>query len=250
MQKKSIKNIHLYAINNKFNRNIFEINDTDLAIFSIPNNQSIFKYFYTINSNESDNTFIFNSSIINDEIANFIDNFSNIINIWIMVDSDMAKYNARAKYIASSPIPEYKYKILPENIVNKDLYKDIQSLPKQNQILYFMDNDTEARLDKIKKYLYPNSKLPIKLFDSDKFSHPQNLGYLTEEARKNILLESKYYMHHSSKYFLTESLICECIPINIDSEEALEDQLKENKTSKLESVVYYSDFIKEICDDQ
>ena len=103
-------------------------------------------------------------------------------------------------------------------------------------------------MNKIRNYLYPNSKLNIKLFDSKEFSHAQNLGYVTEDYRYKILLESKYYMHNSSNYYLTESLICGCIPIDISSEETIETQLN-NKTHIPKNIVYYSDFAKELFDE-
>lgn len=250
MQKKSIKNIHLYPVNNKFNKSIYEIRDEDLSIINMPNNQSIIKYFYSVQADSaSNNTFIFNSSIIGPEILDFINSFNNITNIWIFIDSNINEYISTAKYISKLPIENQKYKILQDHIVNKNLYENISHIEKLDQIVYFINQDTSC-LEKIKNYLYPNTKFRIKLFDSDKFSHPQNLGYLTESARQKILLESKYYMHSSSNYYLTESLICGCIPINIDSNSSLEDQLSQNKTSKPETIIYYNDFIKEICDEQ
>jgi len=249
MQKKYTKNIHLYSVNNKFNKNIFEINDPDLSIVNIPNNQSIHKYFYTKNITDNfTDTFIFNSSIINNEIYDFINNFSSKFNIWIFLDSVLPEYSSNIKYISCSPISiDARSKIIPENIVNKDLYDNIDIKQKVDQIVYFIYDDDQAALSKIQKYLYPNSKLPIKLFDSDKFQDAQNLGYLSEHSRRDLLVESKYYMHNSSNYYLVEALICGCVPVNIDSDNDLEYQLKNNQTYKPENIIYYTDFIKELC---
>ena len=250
MQKKYTKNIHLYSVDNKFNKNIFETNNPNISVMNIPNNQSIHKYFYT--KNITDNfvdTFIFNSSIINNEVYDFINNFSNTVNIWVFLDNTLSDYHSNIKYISHNPINiDAKCKIIPEYIVNKDLYDNINIKHKVDQIVYFIYNDDQAVLSKIQKYLYPNSKLPIKLFDSDKFQGAQNLGYLNEHSRRDLLIESKYYMHNSSNYYLTEALICGCVPVNIDSDNDLEYQLKNNQTYKPENIIYYTDFVKELCD--
>ena len=117
MQKKYTKNIHLYSVNNKLNKNIFELDDQELSSISIPNNISIHKYFYTKNIQDvKSNLFIFNSSIINNELANFIISFSDQLNIWIFLDNEMSEYNSKLKYISNKELDtDAKYKIF-ENI--------------------------------------------------------------------------------------------------------------------------------------
>jgi hypothetical protein len=191
---------------------------------------------------------VLNSSIINQEIASFVRDFSDKINIWIFVDKEISEYLSGVKYITTDTIENINSKILPHNIVNKNFYSNIQNTNKIDQIPYFLHNDSEYVLNKIRSYLYPNSKLNIKLFDSKDFSHPQNLGYITEEYRYKILLESKYYMYNSSNYYLAESLICGCIPIDISSDETIEAQL-DNTTQIPKNIVYYTDFAKELFDE-
>lgn len=251
MQKKSIKNIHLYPVNNKFNTNLLQLEDEELNIKPILANQNIYKYFYT--NNLFQQTIIFNSSIINNEIASFIQNFKHDMDIWIFIDSDFIIRESGIRYIASNTIDDINPKILPENIVNKRFYSNLTIPSKSNQLVYFFNTDAQNKLDKLQKYLYPSSNLKIKLFDSQKCNHPQNLGFLNESDRKNILCESEFYIHDDTRYYLHEALLCKCVPINLDSPESITDQMsrqKQKSTDKIDNIVYYCDFIKGLLNEQ
>ena len=49
-----------------------------------------------------------------------------------------------------------------------------------------MDIDQDIP-DNISKYLYPNSKLPIRMFNNSNILHYQNLGLLTEQDKAEVL---------------------------------------------------------------
>lgn len=252
MQKKYIKNIHLYSVNNKFNKNIIDIQDIDMHISNISDRYGIYKYFYSQNIKDPlEHIFIFNSSILNKELLDFIINFSKILNIWILIDNNFIPIdNLDVKYISNQPLNKYTHKILSNRIVNKRLYEQVNKINKQNQLVYFFQTHDQKIIDKMLPYLYPGSNLSIKLFDNPNFNHPQNLGYLTESDRLGILSESKYYLHDASDYYLTEATICGCIPINLDAGD-LVDQL--HKAAPVASdpidIVYYIDFLKDICNE-
>ena len=245
MQKKSIRNIHLYPVNNKFNTNLLQLDDEELNIKPILTNQNIYKYFYT--NNLFQHTIIFNTSIINNEIASFIQNFKHNMDIWIFIDSSFMIKETGIRYIASNTIDDINPKILPENIVNKRFYSNLTINNKSNQLVYFFNTNPKDKLDKLQKYLYPLSTLKIKLFDNQECNHPQNLGFLNEQDRKNILCESEFYIHDDTRYYLHEALLCGCTPINLDAPESIIDQMsskKQKSKDKTNNVVYYCDFVK------
>lgn len=250
MQKKSIRNIHLYPVNNKFNINLIDIDDSELNIKIISKDQSIYKYFYSNNISSND-SIIFNTSIINNEIANFIHNVKKDIDIWIFIDNKFMLKEDGVKYLTVEPIDNIDCNILPNNIVNKKLYSNINHQIKIDQLVYFFHTDQKAKFEKLQKYLYPSSNLKIKLFDSKEYAHPQNLGFLTEEDKKDLLCESKFYLYDNSKYYLHEALLCGCLPINIDSSTSIEEQMINNKGIKESnnSNIYYCDFVKRLLNE-
>lgn len=260
MQKKSIKNIYLYPINNKFNKNLFDMNDEHIKVIPMPTNMSIFKYFYTndylqnTDLQENKPVFIINSSLLNDEIISFIQGASEFIKFWIFIDSNFSiDEKLNAKYIVENNTeisPNKNIRYIPPNIVNKNLYENIKVNKKIDQIVYFFDPN--SRIDhtgKLMEYLYPATKLRIKMFDNESFNNPQNLGLLSEQTRQRVLLESKFYLHDDSNYYLTESLLCDCIPINIERDEAFQTQQINNVCNKPNKINYYIDFLKEISDE-
>lgn len=258
MQKKYIKNIHIYPVNNKFNKNILCIEDREYNISSIASQPSIYKYLYTNESlqNKEDtksNFFIINSSLINNEISDFIRNFHNIFNIWIFIDnnSSILDNNLNVKYITSKNIENLKSKILPNNIVDKSIYSSLQNIEKINQLVYFFNpqNNVQA-VSRLEKYLYPGTNLKIKLFDNDKFNHPQNLGYLSENDRGLILAQSQFYLCDNTNYYVTEAMLSGCVLINLDDSADIQDQIKFNKNIQPENFIYYIDFLGELCDEK
>lgn len=257
MQKKYTKNIHLYPINNKFNKNILNINHIDdILISTIPTNYNIFQYYYSNNNlqtNNIKNIFIFNASILNDEIKTFILNFNKSISFWILIDTMIDKTdNLPVKYIYENEIYSDGKK-LHKNTISKALYANTIIPDKQDQIVYFFDNSKpvlEKELNTIKKYLYPSTNLKIKLFDNNKFQHYQNLGFLSESDKKQILLESKYYLHNGSDYYITEASMCECLLVDLYKDDISNIIGNKNQnTINTNSIYYYEDLIKEISDE-
>jgi hypothetical protein len=255
MQKNNTKNIHLFTINNKLNRNIFDCE----SIYNIKYiNDNIYKYYHTrINENNySDNVFLFNSSYINGEIADFIGSVSKNIKIIIYIDNkDYSIINNKdVNYIidfSSSLNPEINIHKLPENIVNKSLYHNIKTLEnKKDTVIYFSYPNDKDNIEKLKGYLYPRSNLPIKIFDNDSIQHAQNIGYTSEQTKQKLLLDSKYYIHDSNNYYLEESNLCGCIGLNLsDNPNLLEDIIKAKQSKNTNSKpYYYIDFIREIID--
>lgn len=258
MQKNYTKNIHIYPVNNKFNKNILCVEDKEYNIFSIASQPSIYKYLYTNESlqNKEDiknNFFIINSSLINNEISDFIRNFHNTFNIWIFIDNNSFVLDStlNVKYITYKNIENLNSKILPYNIVDKSIYSNLQNIEKIDQLVYFFNPQNNIQtVSKLEKYLYPTTNLRIKLFDNDKFNHPQNLGYLSENDRGAILRESRFYLCDNTNYYVTEALLSGCILINLDDSADIEDQIKSNKNIQPEHFIYYVDFLGELCNEE
>lgn len=260
MQKNITRSINLYPINNKFNTNLGLIDIPNYKINYIPYNYSIHKYVFSDNIS-SDSCFIFNSSFLNQEILEFIQSAS--FNFFILLDSHISPslsfYN-KVTFIYDDLHLKKDFEnsiILPQYLVNKKLYRNNGEIfDKINQIIYFCDSETENIDTNLEKLLYPNSHLPIKLFNNSKFKHAQNIGSINEIEKIDILRESKYYLHNNSNYYVAEALVSDCICINIDKDMSITEQLSMNNNSDIEyqkiknEILDYSDFVLEILNDK
>jgi hypothetical protein len=267
MQKNNTKKIHLYPVNNKFNNNIIDLKNSNQNFFDIASiDDSIYKYFY-ININNTSNLdnhyFIINSSMINKEIISFIANLSNQINITIFYDKILNQSEHKTLFKNSSIkhiINEFnlnnildrdiEYKTIPNKCVNERLYqnkKDKHS--KEEYIISFLEPHlAQEQVLKIESLLFPNTSLPIKLFDSPQVKNAQNLGYVTEDEKRMLLSSSRYYVTNNNQYYLYEALYENCIILNIDKDISLLEQIK---TEKLCETVdpdkyFYIDFLKDL----
>lgn len=232
MQKNTIKNISLYQTNYKFNRNI-EILDSDkVQFFMIPQNYSIHKYVMTNRHISESSTFIFNASLINSEIVQFIESFHEKLNIYILLDQEFARnLNLKVKYIEC-----------PKYLINKQLYSGVGA-PKVDRISYFFNNSNSELDPKLASLLYPNTKLNINIFDAHNIKHPLSLGFLNEKDKRDVLYSSQYYLHDNNNYYVAEALAAGCICLNLDSEEAIDNQItKQSNTS------YYLEIQKQTLD--
>jgi hypothetical protein len=71
-------------------------------------------------------------------------------------------------------------------------------------------------------------------------SHFQHLGHITENDRKKVLQESKYYLYDNADY-LIEAQLCGCLCINIiDTFDIAEI------SPPIENYTTYNDLLKEI----
>lgn len=257
MQKNNIKNIHLFPINNKFNKNILDCESIYNVRFI---DDTIYKYFYKNidEKNRNNHTFIFNSSYLIPEVSDFIESLSKQFKIIIYIDNN--KYLKDLKYDnviyitqENTTEPLSNVKILPKNITSKSIYATEKNNKsnKDDSIIYFSQETTDSEsIKKLEQYLYPSSNLRIKIFDNKNFKHPQNIGYTSELTKKELLSSSKYYLHDSSNYYTSEAKLCGCALLDIDKTDSLMDQIKNNKPeSDTDDIVYYIDFMKDIIDE-
>ena len=236
----------LFVISNKkINQNLFYYTDL-YNISAYPLEYSIYKYYYAIN-NQIDYFFI-DSDTISPEVDSFIKEFSKnvkfILNCFDIKDVDSVEKYQNYIYLAigQQDIDHNLYKKYSSFIVNDRLYSNIdyKDIIKKEQMVYFLDNQIEIP-SVLQEYLYPNGKLPIKLFNGSKaISHYQHLGYLDENYRKKILLDSKFYLFTNNDYVVEAQLTgCSCINIvnGLDAKNPIET---------IESYSTYNDLLKEI----
>jgi len=245
-----MKNICITKLNDKLNKNLSYYTQY-LSVYEINQNSSIYKGYYAMNENID--TFIFNLSAINKEIVSFINDFADQKIFFIYIDTlndqkiKDINFCSSIKYITK---PNTKLETesiqLPENIVNDIIYSDVIIPEKKNQVVYFLDNYTNIP-DSLMSLLYPNTKIPIKMFNGQNIQHYQHLGYLNETSRKNMLLESKVMIYNNTEYN-NEAKICGCNLIDLETAKScrnISELLNASTDSTNSSYVSYSQFIKD-----
>lgn len=212
-----MKNICITKSNKKLNKNLPEYSSEDMRFLNFDPKQSIYKFYYSVSKNID--ILLVNSSTINSEILSFISDFHDSIKTIIYYD-DNQSYDIDANVIN---ILDYNSTLdivgnkLPKFIINDKIYDNI-SIPKDKPyfITYFLDNNTFIP-EKVNALLYPKTKLKIRMFNGENIKHYQNLGYINEKERMNILLESEIFLYNSNDY-LCEAWMCRCKTVDLTNQ--------------------------------
>lgn len=144
---------------------------------------------------------------------------------------------------------KYKYEIKHKTIryvpqlVNKELY-NTNNAPKEKQkaIVCFLDGLTSIPSE-LSKYLYPNTLMPIKLFNNANIKHHQNLGMLDEPEKAQILKQAEYYIAIDDHY-APEAISSGCKALDMNELSTLDMQKYKHKknyqsyTNYIENLIY------------
>jgi hypothetical protein len=238
-----MKKLVVQYANNKFINNI-HLSDTNYCekwVLNTKNN--LYKLYYSLKFNY----LILVSSSLETEESQFINEFCNDIKIYIYNDNNddslLQKYpNIEGILQHHKPnIKESKIITIPILVNDKIFYN--KKIEKNNNIVCFLENISEIPKE-LMEYLYPNSHLPIKLFNNKKVHHPQNLGLLTEQDKADLLQQSLYYLAIDNEY-IPEAWACNCRVLEIKELKTLEPkQYKYSKTFQS-----YVNFLKGIVRD-
>lgn len=262
MQKNNTKNINLYPLNNKFNNTLLNLHTDKFQINTMPLGMGINKYLFSGSANISkESVFIFNSSIMSDEIVQFISSFHNQFKILIFIDDNREINQFFPPTInISYIIPENlsinatKIIILPTFCIDDSLYKEQTNTTRINQIIHFLNPNQTTLSPKLSTLLYPASKLRIKLFDNPNLKNAQNLGYTTENEKQHLLSLSSHYLHDNNYYYVAEALRSGCLCLNMDSAISINDQIQNYDHSLYTSIINntsnYNDLLERICYDE
>jgi hypothetical protein len=118
----------------------------------------------------------------------------------------------QVKHIVEDTIDDgFKYNNvvqMPKFIINNDLYHNTDSI-KIDRKIYFLDQDDEIP-EPLLCNLYPKSKDKILMFNNPKISHYQNIGFVTEQDKAQILNTSKYFICNKNCIYAAEAYVCGC----------------------------------------
>jgi hypothetical protein len=230
--------ILIQNLNDKFINNIALCNSTDGDKIIVDTRGSLYKLYYQYQFTHV----IFVDSLINQESIQFIQEFGQQITVYIYKNSQTTNYeniqNIRGVLSYTKLNNTHHRVITIPTLVNHDLYYKNETLNKKDQIVSFIEHITTIP-EPLQDYLYPKTKLAIKLFNNPEIIHPQNLGLLSERDKAILLQNSKYYLAITEDY-VAEAWACGCSVLLVDELHNCEP--KQYKYAK--SFQSYANFLK------
>jgi hypothetical protein len=209
-------------INNKFVNNIKFSKHNFCDQLVIDTKDQLYKIYYSYKFTHA----IFIKSLLTGEELQFIDEFSDTVHLYVYDEIKNILINCSSKKNINIP-----------TLVNNNLFYSNNNI-KENLIVSFLDK-IEILPPLLNSYLYPNSKLPIKLFNNQNIIHPQNLGLLYENDKAVLLQNSRYYLALDEDY-VAEAWACGCDVLTIEDLESLCPSRYKHK----KSFQSYSNFLK------
>lgn len=224
-------------INNKFINNI-QLSATNFCDKLVTNTSSqLYKIYYQYEFSHA----IFIDSMLTNEEMQFVEEFGDVVDIYVYKDADTQNYKScrLIKGVLSETKFDDKIKIIKiPKLVNHDIYHNNDKIVKNNDIICFLDN-FKSMPSCVDQYLYPKSKLPIKLFNNQDIIHPQNIGLVSEIDKAYLMQQSLYYLAIDD-YYVPEAWACGCGVLSIEDL----DTLKPSKYKYSQNFQSYSNFLK------
>jgi hypothetical protein len=201
---------------------------------------TLYQTFYTYKFD----AIIFMASKFNTEIFQFINEFDNI-KVFIYHDIlNPALFDLSLNIVHL--LDNYKNKN-QDNIrnipllINKQLYDSISNISMKYDVMVCFLDGLPNIPEQLSKFLYPNTKLPIKLFNNENIYHSQNLGMLNEVEKAHILKQAKYYITINNLY-VAEAMASGCIVL---APEEIDDMVPKKYKNK-KDYNSYSNFIENL----
>jgi hypothetical protein len=196
---------------------------------------------------------IFIANKISEECAQFIEDYKDKVSIYAYhpnektlslipnyPDSCLHLVSESLRPMVPADADTNKIIYIPNNLINTSIYySDKRS--RSESIIYFAPKGITSFCNELISVLYPNTKLPIKIFDSPKITHPQNLGTLTEPEKGELLRNNQYYLTYSLDEYLTEAIECGCKIVNYDN---VMNYNTEASIKEQSNTIKYQDFLQ------
>lgn len=209
-----MKNIFVQNTYNKFINNIKYSTIEDKKFYIDTVNNNLYKLYYHFKILD----FIFSSSSLNDEIISFINDksisntniyvYHDIYNEYLIGIMPQCKHIVQENKVINNTIP------FSNNIINTKLYYTNPNINKKNRIIVFLENQNTIPTS-IQERLYPNQN-NILMFNSISIQNDQNIGFLSELNRSEILQQSEYFVVDND-YYALEAKLCGCKLLDINN---------------------------------
>lgn len=231
--------------NNRFINGLIGLKSDQVDITHTHIQKNIYNIYYALRFNYC----IFNLSSLDNELIQFISEYSSKVKIFIYFDihnyTDTGLINNFTNSIYYL-IPENTYNNylsyhnvikINNNLINKNIFYQHQDETRDGSICFFLDL-CESIPEKLKDKLYPQTKMKIRMYNNQNIKHAQNLGVLSELDKAYILNKSSYFINNND-YYLFEAIHCGCKILDIND-------IDVNKTITVDkAITSYDNLLKE-----
>jgi hypothetical protein len=231
----------------KFMQNCSALSFDDILIIDISIGNNLYQTFFR----HKPEYCIFSGSLIDKEILQFCEDYGDSTHIYFFHIDHNSYDKVKSLLPKNSKVAHIGYddtydSAIPTGLVNDQVFYNTNSNTKDG-IVCFMDGLTTISNELI-DLLYPNSSIPIKLFNCPNIKHYQNLGIVTEKDRAKLLQTHKYYLslnQDSGFNYINEAIACGSKVVSLS-------QIKDNSylsilsESSDTSKTTYNQFLREL----
>ena len=188
-----------------------------------------------------DNVFFVVDGKISTEVNNFIIEFQEAKNIILYYASNTEDYSETFKYVKhitrNGLSLKGKHLELPEIIVDTNIFTKTNEETRKDKYCVFL-NYAKSLPDDLSCLLYPNTNIPIKMFDSPYIPHTQNLGIVASELEKSKILNRYKYFIDIDQQYVYEAYLCGCTLVSIDCNKNISNvSVDKNKIVSLSNII-------------
>jgi hypothetical protein len=242
-----MKSILVQQSPEKFMQNCSALSFEDILVIDISIGNNLYQTFFR----HKPEYCIFSGNLVNKEIIQFCEDYSNSTNIYFFHIDSKSYENTKSLLPQGSRVTHIGYDdnydaAIPLGLVNDQLFYSTNTNTKDG-IVCFMDGLTSIP-NELLDLLYPNTSVPIKLFNCPSIRHYQNLGIVTEQNRANLLQTHRYYLdlrQDAGFSYVNEAIACGATIISVE-------QIKDNSylSSPSETTdhinITYNKFLREL----
>lgn len=210
--------------NNRFINGLIGSHQKDAEIVHAAINKNIYNIYYALNFNYC----IFNLSSIDNEIVQFISEYSSQIKIFIYFDVPNytevgiieALKNSIYYLIPENTFDYYKTYSntiqIKNNLINSSIFYRNDSIAKNKDAVCVFLDLLGSIPEQLTEKLYPKTKMKIMMYNNPTIKHAQNLGVLSETDRAYVLNKSSYFINYQNHY-IHEAVVCGCKILDINN---------------------------------
>jgi hypothetical protein len=194
--------LFIQEFDDKFINNLSLIESQNSIII----NDSVHDNLYLIHYKYDFDAYVFVSSLLTNEIYQYILEFNKSKRIILYHDIiNQQIIDSVAQYCTNISSLDMDGVIKIPTLINEHIYFNMNK-QRSKYISCFIDS-VETLHEDLLSILYPNKKFNIRLFGSSSIRHPQNVGLLSEQDKSEVLNSSEGFLLIDDLY-LPEALSC------------------------------------------
>ena len=229
--------LFIQEFDDKFINNLSLIEHQNITIV----NDSIHNNLYLVHYKYGFDAYVFVSSLLTDEIYQYILEFNKSKHIILYHDIiNQQAIDSVAPHCVNISSLDMNSVIKIPPLINDHIFFNTNK--QRNKYLSCFIDNIEILNEDLLSVLYPNKKFNIRLFGSSSIRHPQNLGLLSEQDKSEVLNGSEGFLLIDDLY-LPEALSC-----GTKIFRSKQGELVEDKVNMIMNTETYAQFLTRILE--